>query len=286
MEGTAARVCSVLFFHFTLILGGSIHIGTGTNYSGLYHPSILPCKKEELQCGDGRCHFNWLPCHYKKDCGTGYMSIQITCSNIHLNQSGAVSKLSHYTEHSGDTNLMGSSVMVAGMVIGVVLFLSCVTIFVGSLRKDRRLRHPHLRRDPCYTPDGFSYGGSVGELRSSCIDEFPPALDFSYVETLSQVNIMHPDSPPRLLRRAPAPDEWHPPPSMPVPIYIDKDTHYEVNQILDSRLHKGRLQYLVDWKDFPSGDKEWVEAGNVKAPRLLRAFHRAFPDCPRPVDAG
>uniref|UniRef100_A0ACB8EA37 Uncharacterized protein n=1 Tax=Sphaerodactylus townsendi TaxID=933632 RepID=A0ACB8EA37_9SAUR len=42
--------------------------------------SILPCKKEELQCGDGRCHFNWLPCHYKKDCGTGYMSIQITCS--------------------------------------------------------------------------------------------------------------------------------------------------------------------------------------------------------------
>ncbi|XP_077181098.1 protein CFAP20DC isoform X2 [Paroedura picta] len=91
---------------------------------------------------------------------------------------------------------------------------------------------------------------------------------------------------PRLLRRAPAPDEWHPPPSMPVPIYIDKDTHYEVNQILDSRLHKGRLQYLVDWKDFPSGDKEWVEAGNVKAPRLLRAFHRAFPDCPRPVDAG
>ncbi|XP_077166116.1 protein BEAN1 isoform X4 [Paroedura picta] len=119
------------------------------------------------------------------------------CSDIHLNQSGAVSKLSHYTEHSGDTNLMGSSVMVAGMVIGVVLFLSCVTIFVGSLRKDRRLRHPHLRRDPCYTPDGFSYGGSVGELRSSCIDEFPPALDFSYVETLSQVNIMHPDSPPR-----------------------------------------------------------------------------------------
>ncbi|XP_054856773.1 protein BEAN1 [Eublepharis macularius] len=198
MEGTAAWVCAVLCFHFSLIAGSSVRIGTGSNYSSLYQQTILPCKKEELQCGNGRCHFNWLPCHYKKDCGTGYMSIQITCSNIHLNQSSPISKLSHYTEHSSDTNLMGSSVMVAGMVIGVVLFLSCVTIFIGSLRKDRRLRHPHLRRDASYTPDGFSYGGSVGELRSSCIDEFPPALDFSsYVETLSQVNILHPDSPPR-----------------------------------------------------------------------------------------
>ncbi|XP_077167442.1 uncharacterized protein LOC143824256 [Paroedura picta] len=91
---------------------------------------------------------------------------------------------------------------------------------------------------------------------------------------------------PSLLRRAPVPDVWQPPLSTPVPVYIDKDTHYEVNQILDSRVHKGRLQYLVDWKDFPSGEREWVEAANVKAPRLLRAFHRAFPECPRPTDAG
>lgn len=47
-------------------------------------------------------------------------------------------------------------------------------------------------------PDGFSYGGSFGELRSTCMEEFPPGFDFgSYLDTLSQVNIMYPDSPPR-----------------------------------------------------------------------------------------
>ncbi|EOB01058.1 hypothetical protein Anapl_00412 [Anas platyrhynchos] len=42
--------------------------------------SILPCKKEELQCGNGLCLSNWLRCHYKKDCGRDYMSIKLTCS--------------------------------------------------------------------------------------------------------------------------------------------------------------------------------------------------------------
>uniref|UniRef100_A0A8B9BZK9 Brain expressed associated with NEDD4 1 n=1 Tax=Anser brachyrhynchus TaxID=132585 RepID=A0A8B9BZK9_9AVES len=136
-------------------------------------------------------------------------------------------------------NLLVSPLLVAGVVIGLVLFLSCVTIIVGSLRKDGRLRHPHQRRDTsnsnsaldrfyfliygrvintdivsknpswrkkkqlelsaCFpAPDGFSYGGSFGELRSTCMEEFPPAFDFgSYLDTLSQVNIMYPDSPPR-----------------------------------------------------------------------------------------
>lgn len=43
--------------------------------------SILPCKKEELQCGNGLCLSNWLRCHYKKDCGRDYMSIKLTCSS-------------------------------------------------------------------------------------------------------------------------------------------------------------------------------------------------------------
>uniref|UniRef100_A0A8B9IFI7 BEAN1 protein n=1 Tax=Anser cygnoides TaxID=8845 RepID=A0A8B9IFI7_ANSCY len=108
-------------------------------------------------------------------------------------------------------HLLVSPLLVAGVVIGLVLFLSCVTIIVGSLRKDGRLRHPHQRRDTVYgktvilelsacfpAPDGFSYGGSFGELRSTCMEEFPPAFDFgSYLDTLSQVNIMYPDSPPR-----------------------------------------------------------------------------------------
>ncbi|XP_077687396.1 LOW QUALITY PROTEIN: protein BEAN1 [Eretmochelys imbricata] len=197
MESAAACVCSVLFLHLPLISGSSIHIGIGSNYSHLYEESILPCKKEELQCGNGLCLLNWLRCHYKKDCGRDYMSIKLTCSKVHLNQSSPISEFPGYSENGNDTSLLVSPLLVAGVVIGLVLFLSCVTIIVGSLRKDGRLRHPHLRREATYAPDGFSYGGSIGELRSTCTEEFPPAFDFSsYMETLSQVNVMYPDSPP------------------------------------------------------------------------------------------
>ncbi|XP_006028206.1 protein BEAN1, partial [Alligator sinensis] len=121
----------------------------------------------------------------------------LCCAEVHSNQSSPVSEFPNYSGNGNDTSLLVSPLLVAGVVIGLVLFLSCITIIVGSLRKDGRLRHPHMRRDANYAPDGFSYGGSIGELRSTCIEEFPPAFDFgSYMDTLSQVNVMYPDSPP------------------------------------------------------------------------------------------
>ncbi|XP_034976911.1 protein BEAN1 [Zootoca vivipara] len=148
-----------------------------------------PCRKEELQC-----LLNCLRCHFKKNCGKDYGSIKITCSTIYLNQTIPITEFTHYTEGKADTSMSDSSVLVAGVVIGAVLFLSCVAIIIGSLRKNRCFQHLQLRRDASYTPECF-YGGSVGELRSSCIEEFPPAFYFStYVET--QVNVTCPDSPP------------------------------------------------------------------------------------------
>ncbi|NXK96645.1 BEAN1 protein, partial [Formicarius rufipectus] len=119
------------------------------------------------------------------------------------NQSGPSSEVPSHGEKASDSNLLVSPLLVAGVVIGLVLLLSCGTIVVGSLRKDGRLRHPRPRRDTqiliaCLpAPDGFSHGGSSGELRSTCTEEFPPACDFgSYLDILSQVNIMYPDPPP------------------------------------------------------------------------------------------
>ncbi|KAM6430372.1 protein BEAN1 isoform 1-T1 [Liasis olivaceus] len=198
MESTASRwACSVLFFHFSPLLGSAVQIRTSSNYSSLYEKSFLPCRKEELQCRDGFCLINWLLCHYRKVCGKEYDSITVTCSEIHLNHSNFISKITHYTETSRDTIMLDSSVLVAGVVIGVVLFLSCVAILIGSLRKNQCFRHLQLWGDASYTPDCFSYGGSVGELRSSCTEEFPPFYFSSYMEALSQANITHPDSPPR-----------------------------------------------------------------------------------------
>ncbi|NXD29746.1 BEAN1 protein, partial [Spelaeornis formosus] len=122
------------------------------------------------------------------------------------NQSSTSSAFPSHGEHGGDTNLLVSPLLVAGVVIGLVLFLSCATIVVGSLRKDSRLGRPRQARDAadavnihsCFAaPDGSSHGSSSAELRSTCTGEFPPACDFdSYLDILSQVNIMCPDPPP------------------------------------------------------------------------------------------
>ncbi|KAK9392807.1 protein BEAN1 [Crotalus adamanteus] len=183
--------------------GRSLNNGAGAFQSSfppvpLHEKNFLPCRKDKLQCGNRICLMNWLLCGYRKDCGTEYVSIRVTCSEIHLNRSNFISEITLCTETHGGTIMLDSSVLVAGVVIGVVLFLSCVAILIGSLRKNQCFRHLQLWSDASYTPDCFSYGGSVGELRSNCADEFPPTFYFSsYMETLSQANIIHPDSPPR-----------------------------------------------------------------------------------------
>ncbi|KAG7270053.1 hypothetical protein CRUP_007153 [Coryphaenoides rupestris] len=123
------------------------------------------------------------------------MLMKLICSVSYNHSHGEYPDCRGEREMAGDVSLLVSPLVVAGIVIGLVLFLSCVTIIIGSLRKDSRLRNPHLRAS--YGPDGFSYGGSLGELRSACLEDFPPGFDFdSYTETLSQAHNMYPDSPP------------------------------------------------------------------------------------------
>ncbi|NWZ69313.1 BEAN1 protein, partial [Acrocephalus arundinaceus] len=121
------------------------------------------------------------------------------------NQSSTSNAFPSPREPGGDSSLLVSPLLVAGVVIGLVLFLSCATIVVGSLRKDSRFGRPRRGREAAdaninsyfAAPDGFSPGGSSAELRSTCTEEFPPACDFdSYLDILSQVNIMYPDPPP------------------------------------------------------------------------------------------
>ncbi|XP_048402808.1 protein BEAN1 isoform X2 [Stegostoma tigrinum] len=227
--------CSVNLFYLPLILGSSIRIGLEGSYSNLSEQSILPCKKEELQCGNGLCLLNWLHCQYRKDCGREYTSVKLLCSKIQSNQSGSHSGYSHYMDVSNDSSLLVSPLVVAGIVIGLVLFLSCMTIIVGSFRKDSRLRNSNLRTEPSYAPDGFSFGGSVGELQSTCVEEYPPTFDIdSYIETLSQINVMYQDSPPHyedcVGHRAPdlyLPEEDPPPYSLTDPRQRNVSTHRE-----------------------------------------------------------
>ena len=62
---------------------------------------------------------------------------------------------------------------------------------------------------------------------------------------------------------------YHPPlfPSQkgelpPPPELVDEELEYEAEKILDSRLHRGKLQYLVKWKGYPNEENTWEPENN------------------------
>ena len=47
----------------------------------------------------------------------------------------------------------------------------------------------------------------------------------------------------------------------PGPIHVTEDHNeqYEVDAIVDSRIYKGKLQYLVHWKGYDESKQTWVQ---------------------------
>jgi len=56
-----------------------------------------------------------------------------------------------------------------------------------------------------------------------------------------------------------------------------------VEAILDSRHRRGRLEYLVKWKDFGREENSWEPAKEVFAGDLILDFHRKHPGAPRQI---
>ncbi|MBW0570186.1 hypothetical protein O181_109901 [Austropuccinia psidii MF-1] len=65
------------------------------------------------------------------------------------------------------------------------------------------------------------------------------------------------------------------------PIIIEEEEECEVSQILDSKLKRGQLWYLVEWKGF-SQDSEtstWEPAENLNnCPELVKDFNSLYPE--------
>ncbi|CAJ0967038.1 unnamed protein product, partial [Ranitomeya imitator] len=81
-----------------------------------------------------------------------------------------------------------------------------------------------------------------------------------------------------LLRRYVAP--MVPSVDPPAPVLVEGELEYVVEKILDSRVSRRKLQYLVKWKGYGQEDNSWVFASDVHAADLVRAFHLAHPDRP------
>ncbi|MBW0586840.1 hypothetical protein O181_126555 [Austropuccinia psidii MF-1] len=101
----------------------------------------------------------------------------------------------------------------------------------------------------------------------------------------SQWKSIHPVFHISLLEPAKTPTipNWHQEP--PPPIIIDEEEEWEVSQILDSKLKRRKLGYLVKWKGF-SQDSERSTCDPAETlkncPELVKDFHSLYPDIPGP----
>src|ERR1700722_7155636 len=60
----------------------------------------------------------------------------------------------------------------------------------------------------------------------------------------------------------------------PPPVEVEGIEQFDVEEILDSRIHRGKLQYLVKWKGYLSNENSWEPTINLKnAPQMIQNFH-------------
>jgi hypothetical protein len=69
------------------------------------------------------------------------------------------------------------------------------------------------------------------------------------------------------------------PPPHPPPILVDGEPKFKVEQILDERHQRGRLEYLVGWKGYGREHNTWEAAVNLEnAAEVVQDFHEQGPD--------
>jgi len=89
-----------------------------------------------------------------------------------------------------------------------------------------------------------------------------------------------------VVKLTPAPDDPIPGRKLmdhPLPIIIDREPEWEVEEILDSRWHRRRFQYLVKWKGYGHQHNSWESTSEVFAPELTAEFHRKHPGALRHI---
>ena len=91
-----------------------------------------------------------------------------------------------------------------------------------------------------------------------------------------------------VVKLLPAPNDpipgRHPPPP-PEPEIIDGELEYEVEAVLDSRLRRRKLQFLVSWKGYGYEEHSWVNVEDIHAPQLVSDFYCNHPGAPRKIQA-
>jgi len=73
------------------------------------------------------------------------------------------------------------------------------------------------------------------------------------------------------------------PQALPPPIVVDGEPEWEVEEVLDSRWHRRRFQFLIKWKGFGREHNSWEVASDIKAPDLVAEYYQRHPAASRHI---
>ena len=67
----------------------------------------------------------------------------------------------------------------------------------------------------------------------------------------------------------------------PESVKVEGQPEYEVEEVLDSRLKKGKLEYLVKWSGYTDKYNTWEPVSNLEnSKKAIADFHRENPSAP------
>ena len=104
--------------------------------------------------------------------------------------------------------------------------------------------------------------------------ELPRSL--SAIHNVFHIDLLEPFRPNRIPGRSDPP---------PPPIEVAGESEYEIESILDSRIHRRQLQYLVKWKGYDDSpdSTSWEPASYLEhSKESVSDFHRLHPNRPKP----
>jgi len=63
-----------------------------------------------------------------------------------------------------------------------------------------------------------------------------------------------------------------------------EEEEYEVEKVVDKRIHKGKVEYLLKWKGYSSDDNTWEPEDSLECPELLEEYERNRAHGKQPVE--